>query len=179
VRERCGLPAAGALVLFFGQLSHRPNRQAVERIVHEVAPRLQALPILFVIAGRGGHAYATTLSDPVDNVRFLDHVDDLVPLIKSAACTIAPLQSGGGTRFKIIESAACGTPVVSTSIGAEGLDHALFGDALIICDEWEQFAAHIAWLCTDVRRWSPTEAFRSVYDWQHILSRLVLPEGGP
>jgi glycosyltransferase involved in cell wall biosynthesis len=69
-------------------------------------------------------------------------VEDAIPEIASAQVAVVPLRSGSGTRIKIIEAWAAGTPVVATSIGAEGLPYRA-GENLLIADSPEPFAAAV------------------------------------
>ena len=72
-------------------------------------------------------------------VELTGYVEDVRPLMRQAACHIVPLRSGGGTRLKILNSWAMGKPVVSTSVGCEGLD-AVDGDNILIRDDPADFA---------------------------------------
>ena len=74
-----------------------------------------------------------SFSNSTPGVRFLGFVDDLAKVYQTARVVICPIRYGSGTRVKLIEAAAWGKPIVSTTIGAEGLnmshqEHALFGD---------------------------------------------------
>jgi glycosyltransferase involved in cell wall biosynthesis len=67
------------------------------------------------------------------------NVPAVEPFVQGAALSIVPLRIGGGTRLKILESLALGTPVVSTTVGAEGLDLQA-GEHLLLADTAEAFA---------------------------------------
>ena len=87
-------------------------------------------------------------------------VDDVrLPVAEAAVC-VAPIRQGGGTRLKILEAMALGTPVVATSKGAEGLD-VIDGEHLLLADDPETFAA-TRWHCWAIRTcagaWPPTPA---------------------
>jgi glycosyltransferase involved in cell wall biosynthesis len=71
------------------------------------------------------------------------YVPDIRPVIARSMVSVVPLQTGGGTRLKILESMALGTPVVSTSKGAEGLD-VTHGDNILIADDPAEFAEHVS-----------------------------------
>jgi len=73
------------------------------------------------------------------NITFTGLVDNIEDYINASDVVICPLTSGGGTRFKILEALACGKVVVSTTIGAEGLESKRIGDSLILCDNWDDF----------------------------------------
>lgn len=67
-------------------------------------------------------------------------MEDLAPYYARAACAVAPIRAGGGTRIKILEAVALGVPVVSTSLGAEGLEFRP-GEHLLLADAPAAFAA--------------------------------------
>ena len=99
-------------------------------------------------------------------------VDDVFPYYRTAAVSIVPLRSGGGTRLKILEAMAVGAPVVSTTVGAEGLE-VVPEEHLLIADEPGAFAAAIARLLEDagmrqalIRR--AREQVEQHYDWALI-----------
>lgn len=170
-RAGLGLTPTEPMVLFFGTLAHRPNRDAADLICQRLAPHS---PARFLIAGSGGAAYARQRPATPANVLLRDFTPDLVALIKSADVVIAPVTAGSGTRFKIIESAACGRQVVSTTLGAEGLDRAAFGPALAIADDWDDFLAAMADCLTRPLTWTPTPLFWEQYDWAQIFGRIDL-----
>lgn len=121
---------------FFGGLDYGPNRDAVGWLAREVAPALaRAAPVPWEIhlIGRGGPELLAELGarDP----RLVAHgfVPDVAPYLASCRAVVVPLRAGGGTRIKVLEALAHGRPVVSTTLGAEGLalrdgEHLLVGD---------------------------------------------------
>jgi glycosyltransferase involved in cell wall biosynthesis len=108
-------------LVMVGGMSYAPNVDAAEFLVRDVMPRDWA--------SRPGVRLLVVGSNPVPQVRALagprvevtGTVPDVRPYLHRAAATVVPLRSGGGTRFKILEAMAAGTPVVSTELGAEGL----------------------------------------------------------
>ncbi len=82
------------------------------------------------------------------NIDLAGHVEDIRGLIGSAAVAIAPLWSGGGTRLKILEAMAIGTPVVATTKGAEGLE-VMNGEHLFISDDPVGFSENVVELLKD------------------------------
>jgi glycosyltransferase involved in cell wall biosynthesis len=81
-------------------------------------------------------------------VELTGFVSDLRPHLASAAAVVAPLRVGGGTRLKIVEAMAMGKAIVSTTLGAEGID-AVPGRDILIADEPETFAASVVRLLND------------------------------
>jgi glycosyltransferase involved in cell wall biosynthesis len=140
---------AGETVLFTGTMDYRPNVDAARWFVTEVWPLVRrARPAArFVIAGR----------DPAPSVRALGArpgvevtgaVPEVAPLFRAAAVYAAPLRIGGGVRLKILEAFAHGAPVVSTGMGAEGIDLVDGRDALL-ADEPAAFARAVVRLLDD------------------------------
>ncbi|HSS73974.1 MAG TPA: glycosyltransferase [Gaiellaceae bacterium] len=123
--------------LFVGNLDYYPNGDAVRWFATGVLPALRALapaPFRVLVAGNG--------AAPPE----LEHagaVRDLRPCYAAADVVIVPLRAGGGTRIKILEAFAHGVPVVSTPIGAEGLE-AMEGKQLLLAADAEAFAHRCA-----------------------------------
>jgi glycosyltransferase involved in cell wall biosynthesis len=109
-------------ILFVGSMDYHANVEAVIWFVSKVWPLLKAsIPDLkFRIVGRDPAAEVMALAGP--DVLVTGTVDDIRPYYASAAATAVPLRVGGGTRLKILESMAAGVPVVSTRLGAEGIE---------------------------------------------------------
>jgi glycosyltransferase involved in cell wall biosynthesis len=110
-------------------------------------------------------------------VRVTGRVEDVVPYYQQSAVCVVPLRAGGGTRLKILEAMALGRPVVSTTIGCEGLD-VVDGEHLFIADTPEQFAQktvrllqerHVAqYMCANAR-----QLVEARYGWDNIAKRLM------
>jgi glycosyltransferase involved in cell wall biosynthesis len=112
-----------------------------------------------------------------DGVERTGFVDDLRPLLAGATLAVAPIFAGGGTRVKILEAMAAGTPVVATTKGAEGID-AIAGEQLLIADDAAAFAAHVGALLADhaLRARMAQSARRLIeerYDWRVIGPRFA------
>ena len=103
-----------------------------------------------------------------DTVRLTGFVDDVrLPVAEAAVCVV-PIRQGGGTRLKILEAMALGTPVVATSKGAEGLDVAT-GDDILLADDPADFADQVTSAPRPAQRTAGANARRLVedrYDWQ-------------
>jgi glycosyltransferase involved in cell wall biosynthesis len=122
--SRSALPADEAVrLLFVANLQYLPNRWAAALLVDDVAPRLAAAsgPVEIDLVGPGTADLGSTVVGDV-TVHVRGYVDDLAPWYRSAAATVLCLTVGGGTRVKALEAFAHRLPVVSTSIGVEGLD---------------------------------------------------------
>ncbi len=169
-------PAAGETVLFVGDLSWPPNAEGVRWFAERVWPLVRACrPAAGMeILGRGAPADLERLARP--DFVFLGEGGDTRPHWARAAVAVVPLRAGGGTRLKILEAAACGVPVVSTRIGAEGLD---FPPAEVRAhDEPEAFAEAVVALLEDpgaARRQAAAARARveAAYGWDRIGSRFA------
>jgi glycosyltransferase involved in cell wall biosynthesis len=82
------------------------------------------------------------------SVKLVGHLKDVRPALRQSAICIVPIRLGGGTRLKILEAMALGTPVVSTAKGAEGLE-VVNGEHLLVADEPAEFAGAIGRLVSD------------------------------
>jgi glycosyltransferase involved in cell wall biosynthesis len=115
--------ATEPLVLFVGAMGYRPNAQAADSLVQEIWPHVRAqMPDAQLAIAGIGRELTTSYHSPVDGVTFTGFVDDLQPLYRRARVVCCPVHHGGGTRVKIIEAAANAKAIVSTRLGAEGLD---------------------------------------------------------
>lgn len=142
-------------MLFVGNFRHLPNGEAVEYLCRDVLPRLDpellAEHPLTVIGSQldekiRGHGRALA------SVKMIGWVPLIQPYLERARVCVVPLLHGAGVKGKIVESLLTGTPVVTTSIGAEGLglrhdEHAL------IADEPGDLAAGLVRLLTDAEAW--------------------------
>lgn len=139
-------------LLFIGHLSHRPNSDAVNYFMREIYPLIkQSLPsVTFYIVGSSAppeiEAYHSA------NVRVMGYVPDINPLLQSARVFVAPLRFGAGVNGKIGEALSYGVPVVTTSIGAEGVG-LTSGENGMIADDPEEFAASVLRVYRDTDLW--------------------------
>ena len=131
---------AGSGLAYVGGTTPFPNRDALDffcdRILPHVRTLLHDVPVRWI--GRASSDEQRRYRDRF-GVELTGYVEDVRPLMRQAACHIVPLRSGGGTRLKILNSWAMGKPVVSTSVGCEGLD-AVDGNNILIRDDPADFA---------------------------------------
>jgi len=131
-------------ILFCGAMDYAPNIDALRWYFGEMHTALKArVPELEVlIVGKSPVAEVAAYAQH-DGVTVTGSVPDVRPYYRQAWLQMVPLRIGGGTRLKIVESLAIGTPVVSTSIGAQGL--ALkHDDNILLADEAGSFVDQIA-----------------------------------
>lgn len=126
-------------ILFVGSLNYLPNIDGIQYFATDIwLPFLKARGYTFVIAGRQpGDAIKDICAK--SGFTLLEDPPDLTEVYQNAALVIVPLRTGGGTRIKILEALAYGRPVVSTSVGAEGIN-VQSGVHLIIADDPEGFS---------------------------------------
>jgi polysaccharide biosynthesis protein PslH len=146
-------PAAAAPVadiLFCGSMDWLPNVDAVEHFLADVLPliREQLPEATFTIAGRSPDARVMKAVQGVAGVSVTGKVDDMRPYLWGSKISIVPIRIGGGTRLKIYECMAAGLPVVSTTVGAEGLGYNDGAD-ILIADDPRDFAAACIRLLSD------------------------------
>jgi sugar transferase (PEP-CTERM/EpsH1 system associated) len=167
-------PNADSSLLFVGSMDYHANVDAVTWFVHEVWPGVAARhpQLEFVIAGRNPAKEVQALTS--GRIRITGTVDDVRPYYAEAFAVVVPLRVGAGTRLKILEAMAAGVPVVSTSLGAEGID-AQPGRDLLIADSPQGMIDALDAL-TPEKRASIAAAGRKLvgraYDWRIIVERL-------
>jgi glycosyltransferase involved in cell wall biosynthesis len=179
-----GLPEADTLI-FTGALTYDANFDAMRFFLGEVFPLLKTRR-----PGLRLRITGSTEGVPVDDLPLMDgvaftgYVDDVRPLVARSQVCVAPMRIGGGTRLKILEAMALGTPVVATSKGAEGLE-VVPGQHLLIADEPERLAETIVTVLQDHELQATLsrngrELVRAKYDWnvigqqyEAILNRLA------
>lgn len=168
--------SASDCILFLGTLSYQPNVQGLEWFVKRVLPLLHAErpDIKLKIAGIDPAPRVLALGS--ERVEVIGAVSDPAAHLHSATCSIAPLLIGGGTRIKILESLAAACPVVSTSVGAEGLK--LPEGAALIADGAAAFSTALLSLFNDVKSArdaaiSASKAVHERYSWGASASALL------
>lgn len=108
--------------VFFGRLDYFPNLDAIEYLVREIMPLVPAdVPMRIRIVGAGDATPIKRLIANDQRFEYVGRVDDVRDEVGSAVASLVPLRAGGGTRLKLLESLALGTPAITTSVGAEGL----------------------------------------------------------
>lgn len=135
-------------LVFVGNMGYRPNVDAVTFFCRQILPRIRAAvpgagmwivginptPEVYALAGNGVHVTG--------------RVADVQPYYRQSSVCVVPLRAGSGVRVKILEAMALGRPVVTTSVGCEGLD-VVDGTHLVIADDPHTFAEKTVQLLTD------------------------------
>lgn len=162
-------------IVFTGVMRHQPNSDAARWYLDEIYPLVrQRVPnarTVFVGADPPEWLMARASNDVIVTGR----VDDIRPWLWSASVAIVPLRSGGGTRLKIFEALAAGVPVVSTSIGAEGIPGV--ENVTIIANEPQVFATAVSMVMTEPERAASMREngmqLVRAYDWATISQRMT------
>jgi len=162
-------------LIFTGSFRYFANHEAMTWFLDQVYSQIQASIPEVRLTITGDHADLPL--PPATNVTLTGLIDDVRPRVGRAWCSVVPIQSGGGTRLKILEAMALGTPVVTTSKGAEGLD-AEHDRHLLIADSPQAFAeAVVRLLCTpELRQRLAAAAYALVserYDWGAMMPRFL------
>lgn len=160
-------------LVFVGMLAYWPNEDAALYFCREVLPLIiSELPdVILWIVGKDPPKSLLDLHDG-ERVHVVANVPDIAPYVQQSMLSVVPLRVGGGTRLKILESLALGTPVVSTTIGAEGLDLE-DGKQLLLADTPDVFAAHVVALLRNPGHYKSLieageAAVRKKYRWADI-----------
>ena len=137
-------------LVFTGALDYYPNSNAMLYFSGEIWPVLkEEYPHLtLTIIGKSPSVKLRSSLASCNGVQILGYVKDIRPHMRTAKIFICPIREGGGTRIKILDAFAQGIPVVSTKIGAEGLD-VVHGEHLLIADSPPDFVQAIKTLLED------------------------------
>jgi polysaccharide biosynthesis protein PslH len=122
-----------------------PMDDAARWTIEKVMPLIKKkMPdIHFYIAGAGSDKTLSDIKDP--DITITGKLPSVLPYLKNADVVLVPLRFESGTRFKILEAGACGIPIVSTTLGAEGIP-VLHEKDIMIADTPEDFATSIIWI---------------------------------
>ena len=145
-------------ILFVGGFEHPPNVDAALHLVKDVMPEVwrELGDVRVSIVGAEAPAEVRALASPLVDV--LGWVEDLQPLLDGSRLMLAPLRYGAGMKGKVTQCLAAGLPVVTTSVGAEGLlrslrDEPSEGEALLVADTPRDLAMHAIRLYRDTDLW--------------------------
>lgn len=164
-------------LVFCGGMDYLPNEDGMRWFLAEVWPLVlqQAPDLELLVVGKNPSADLRAGAGST-RVRFTGRVEDVRPFVASGDLSIVPLRMGGGTRLKILESLAMERAVVSTRVGAEGLD-LRDGHEILLADTAQDFAAAVLSVLADpARAQALAQAGRALvlarYDWASLTSEL-------
>lgn len=171
-------PASPNLITL-GTLHYPPNADGIRWFIHEVFPGVcrQVPGARLTIVGKNPPAdFIELAASQPERVTVTGYVPDLVPYFEEAALMIVPVRAGSGMRVRILEAFAQAMPVITTTVGLEGID-AIPEEDVLIADSPDDFVAQVVRLMQDEalqgrlaangRRLAETR-----YDWQIVLKLL-------
>jgi polysaccharide biosynthesis protein PslH len=167
-----GAPKPDSLV-FSGSLTYGPNMEAMQYFLENIYPLVQRRrpSVNLAITGKQDHDLVFQLPQR-EGVTLTGYLDDIRPTVAQSWSSVVPLRTGGGTRLKVLEALALGTPVVSTPKGIEGLDLAPNRDYLVGEDPTAFAGALLRLLENSSLRSKLSETGRKTvtekYDWAKI-----------
>jgi len=167
----------GKELIFVGSMNWRPNQDAIKYFVEDIFPLVleKDNDIIANFVGQNPPPFIEKLND-IPGIKIVGRVDDVRPYVHNGAVYIVPLRIGGGTRLKIIEALAMGKAVVSTRVGAEGLN-VTDGQDIMLADTPEEFADKIMVLMHDAQLRNKLGAagrklVESFYGWDMLADKL-------
>jgi glycosyltransferase involved in cell wall biosynthesis len=166
-------------ILTLGTLHYAPNADGIRWFVREVLPRVResvAGAVLTIVGKNPPRDFFRVAAQAPDAVRVTGYVPELTPLLETTAVIAIPVLAGSGMRVRILEALSRGLPVVTTTVGMEGIDAAP-GSDLLVGDSPEEFAAAVVRLLRDTGlqdRLSQNgrRLIEQKYDWRVALRRL-------
>ena len=163
-------------ILYMGTMSYYPNIDGVLYFVSTILPIIWRLnpDISFCIAGREPPKVIQDLAIKYSQIEVIANPQDMSVVAADCSLSIVPLRSGSGTRIKILHSMAMGLPVVSSTLGCEGLEM-IDQEHLLIQDEPHDFAQAVVRLTQDQELWQRLQTngrqlVETKYDWTAIFS---------
>jgi glycosyltransferase involved in cell wall biosynthesis len=172
-------PAESCDLMLVGSMGYWPNVDAAQFLCREIFPLVvRDVPDahLFIVGSKPPND-VLRLAEQMEGITVTGYVDSVVPYYEQCCLTLVPLRAGSGIRVKILESLALGRPVVSTTLGCEGLRLTHDRD-ILIADEAAAFAEYTVRLTTDQALWqrlvsNGRRQIEQVYDWRVTGRKLV------
>ncbi len=165
-------------LIFSGSLDWQPNLSAIRFLIREVWPCIKARypDARLYLAGKNPPASLLRWVEHDSNIAVVPNPDDMRPLLARAAVCVCPILEGGGTRLKILDAMAMARPVVTTTIGCEGL-RVTHGENILIADAARDFADKVVQLLENKGlRNQLAQAGRALvereYGWERIAHQL-------
>jgi polysaccharide biosynthesis protein PslH len=166
-------------LVFTGSMDWLPNEDSIRYFTAQILPLIRrSIPdVKLTVVGRNPFPGLIELGKRDPAIVVTGRVDDVRPYIERAAAYVIPLRIGGGTRLKVYEAMAMERPLISTSIGAEGLPVS-DGEELLLADAPEDFAAAVVRVLKDealARRLGARAAatVREQFGWDRVAARFA------
>ena len=166
-------------IVTLGTLHYPPNADGIRWFIKEVLPliRLKISDVTLTVIGKNPPADFLKLKDDSDGaIDITGYVQDLRPYLNKAALMVVPVRAGSGMRVRILEAFAWGIPVITTTIGLEGIA-AQKGDDVLVADDAGDFANEAVRLLGDEELQSNLakngrDLVTKLYDWRVVLKKL-------
>ena len=165
-------------LVYTGEIGWYPNEEAVIYFVKKIYPMIKEKKsgVKFFVVGRNPSKKIIELNKKDKSIIVTGYVDDVRPYIAQSSIYIVPIRIGSGTRLKILEAMAMGKPVVSTTIGCEGLE-VTPGENIILADKPEEFALNVINLIEDKNEakklsYAGRMLVEEKYDWKVVYSKI-------
>jgi glycosyltransferase involved in cell wall biosynthesis len=171
-------PIQADSLVYSGAMTYSANFDAVQFFLADIYPQIKSeIPAVSLTVTGSTKGVDTTRLRLDSSVHLSGYVDDIRPLVGGTTICVVPIRQGSGTRLKILEAMALGTPIVATTKGAEGLE-AKHGEHLLLADDAASFAECTLGLMRDpdLRQRLAANARRLVeehYDWTSIGQRFT------
>jgi O-antigen biosynthesis protein len=158
-------------ILFVGGFEHPPNAGAALRLVKEVMPAVwrELGDVHVTIVGPDPPPEIQALAAPL--VEVTGWIEDLKPLLDNARLMVAPLRYGAGLKGKVTQALAVGLPVVTTSIGAEGIEDP--EECILIAEDDQALAAHVVRAYRDDELWRRLSRGGQAFIAEHCSTAVV------
>jgi polysaccharide biosynthesis protein PslH len=164
-------------LLWLGGFNYYSNYEAVRYFLEDVYPSIKRsgeTVKLYLVGSHVPERLKKLVGDD-PSIVLTGYVDDPVPYLQRAAVFLAPILSGSGTKLKVLEAMAAGKPIVSTSIGVEGIA-GRDGEHYVVADTAEDFSTRVVDLLRDPRRRERLAAnarklAEETYDWRIICDK--------
>lgn len=167
------------MIVFSGNMEYHPNVMAVRFFRREIWPLLRRRwpQLIWRLVGKNAHT-VRKYTDGDDRIQTTGPVDDAITELARAKVAVAPLLAGSGTRLKIMEAWAAARAVVSTNLGAEGLD-AREGENILLADDPADFADAVSKLLESAELRAKIGAagrvfYEGNYTWESAWAKLNL-----
>ncbi len=165
-------------ITFHGNIHYQPNNDAVSYFYHEIFPRIkmkEPRANFFIVGNQPRRSVLQMTSDP--DVYVTGRINDIRPYLLDSAVSICPIRMGAGMQNKILEAMAVGAPVVTSSVGLEGID-AQNGEHVLVADDADSFAEAVLQLMREksYRRQISEQARHLIeekYTWEKTLFPLM------
>lgn len=167
-------------LLWVGGFDQYPNREGIFFFLDSIYPLIKKVvrSVRLIILGSNENSKLRKIVEKDASIRLTGYVDDILPFLHKATVFIAPILSGSGTRLKLLEAMAAGKPIVTTSIGCEGIE-GVNKMHFLIADSAREFAEGVTNLITNGKLSTYLgENARALavkkYDWKRIGERMDL-----